>query len=90
MSLDLDHLKRLAMLELSADEEAEVRRRLSKILEYLGKLRSLDLSGVEPMYAAGEAEASYRPDVPESRDPDEVLRVVPRRKDRYVRGPRMA
>ncbi|MGC8555757.1 MAG: Asp-tRNA(Asn)/Glu-tRNA(Gln) amidotransferase subunit GatC [Conexivisphaera sp.] len=89
MSLDVDRLKRLASLDLSPEEETEVARRLRKIVEYLDRLRSLDLSGVEPMYSAGEEEAVYRPDEPSGSDPDEVLRVVPRRKDRYVRAPKM-
>ncbi len=88
MSLDIERLKRMAVLDLSPDEEREVARRLSEVVRYLERLRSLDLSGVEPLYSSGE-EASYRPDVPSTSSPDEVLRVVPRRKDRYVRAPRM-
>ncbi len=89
MSLDVERLKRLAAMDLSPDEEGEVARRLTEVVKYLDRLRSLDLSGVEPMYAAGYDEANYRPDVPSSSDPDEVMRVVPKKKDRYVRAPRM-
>jgi aspartyl-tRNA(Asn)/glutamyl-tRNA(Gln) amidotransferase subunit C len=89
VSLDVERLKRLAAMDLSPDEEKEVARRLTEIVKYLDRLRSLDLSGVEPMYAAGYDEANYRPDVPSSFDPDEIMRVVPKKKDRYVRAPRM-
>ncbi len=89
MSVDVERLKRMAALELSPDEEKEVARRLARIVEYLDRLRSLDLSGVEPMYAAGEQEALYRRDEESPSNPDDVLRVVPRRKDRYVKAPRM-
>ncbi|MFP3283496.1 MAG: Asp-tRNA(Asn)/Glu-tRNA(Gln) amidotransferase subunit GatC [Nitrososphaeria archaeon] len=87
--VDVDRLRRLAAMEISPDEEAEVTSRLLKVIEYLDRLRSLDLSDIEPMYAAGEDEAAYRPDEPSGGDPDEVMRVVPKKKDRYVRAPKM-
>lgn len=86
--VELERLKRMAMLELTQEEEEEVRRRLGDVIRYLDRLRRLDLSGVEPMYSAWEEEPYYRPDEPSEYPSDDVLGVVPRRKDRYVKAPR--
>ena len=42
------HVARLARLELSEDEIARFQEQLSAILEAVGKVAELDLSGVEP------------------------------------------
>jgi aspartyl-tRNA(Asn)/glutamyl-tRNA(Gln) amidotransferase subunit C len=45
---DVHHVARLARLELSDDEVERMREQLSAILEAVGKVAELDLSGVEP------------------------------------------
>jgi aspartyl-tRNA(Asn)/glutamyl-tRNA(Gln) amidotransferase subunit C len=42
------HVARLARLELSEEEVARFQEQLSAILEAVGKVAELDLSGVEP------------------------------------------
>jgi aspartyl-tRNA(Asn)/glutamyl-tRNA(Gln) amidotransferase subunit C len=45
---DVLHVARLARLELSDEEVERMRDQLSAILEAVGKVAELDLSGVEP------------------------------------------
>jgi aspartyl-tRNA(Asn)/glutamyl-tRNA(Gln) amidotransferase subunit C len=45
---DVLHVARLARLELSDEEVARMREQLSAILDAVGKVSQLDLSGVEP------------------------------------------
>ncbi len=45
---DVLHVARLARLEIPEDEIERVRAELSAILEAVGKVGELDLSGVEP------------------------------------------
>lgn len=45
---DVQHVARLARLELSEPELVRMQDELSHILAYIDKLRSLDTTGVEP------------------------------------------
>ena len=49
ISLDeVEHVARLARLELSAEEKERMRSQLDAILGYVEKLREVDIAGVEP------------------------------------------
>ncbi|HUM15259.1 MAG TPA: Asp-tRNA(Asn)/Glu-tRNA(Gln) amidotransferase subunit GatC [Candidatus Nitrosotalea sp.] len=45
---DVEHVARLARLDLSAAEKERMRKELDGILSYIDKLRAIDTSGVEP------------------------------------------
>ena len=45
---DVEHVARLARLALSAAEKARMREQLAKILQYIEKLKGLEVAGVEP------------------------------------------
>jgi aspartyl-tRNA(Asn)/glutamyl-tRNA(Gln) amidotransferase subunit C len=45
---DVEHVARLARLELDAEDKERMRRELDNILIYIDKLRALDTEGVEP------------------------------------------
>jgi aspartyl-tRNA(Asn)/glutamyl-tRNA(Gln) amidotransferase subunit C len=45
---DVEQVARLARLALSDEERGRIREELSAILQYVDKLRQLDVEGVEP------------------------------------------
>ena len=45
---EVEHVARLARLELPAEDKERMRRELDGILSYIDKLRALDTEGVEP------------------------------------------
>ncbi|MFA5072584.1 MAG: Asp-tRNA(Asn)/Glu-tRNA(Gln) amidotransferase subunit GatC [Nitrospirota bacterium] len=45
---EVDHVAKLARLELTPEEQDHLTEQLSNILTYVGKLNELDTSGVEP------------------------------------------
>jgi aspartyl-tRNA(Asn)/glutamyl-tRNA(Gln) amidotransferase subunit C len=45
----VDHIARLARLELHPEEKEEFTRQLSSILEYVGTLSAVETEGIEPM-----------------------------------------
>lgn len=47
--MDIHDVAHLARLELTAEEEAHLGAQLGHVLEYIEKLKSLDVTGVEPM-----------------------------------------
>jgi aspartyl-tRNA(Asn)/glutamyl-tRNA(Gln) amidotransferase subunit C len=63
------HVARLARLALSPEEEERTAAQLGHVLEYIERLKSVDVEGVEPLSFAGdpaEAQASMRADDPGS------------------------
>src|SRR6185503_14818653 len=61
---DVEHVARLARLDLSAAEKERMRRELDGILTYIDKLRALDTTGVEPTSHAVPVTNVMRDDVP--------------------------
>jgi aspartyl-tRNA(Asn)/glutamyl-tRNA(Gln) amidotransferase subunit C len=58
MSIDRDtvrHVARLARLALSPAEEEKTARELGHVLDYIERLKAVDVSGVEPLSFAGDA-----------------------------------
>jgi len=67
MSIDpttVDHVARLARLELSAEERDRYTRQLAGLLEYFAKLGELETEGVEPTAHVIEMANVVREDVP--------------------------
>ena len=65
MSLTVDevrHVARLARLALSPEEEALFTDQLGRVLDYVARLETLDVTGVEPMAHPVPAAQPERPD----------------------------
>jgi aspartyl-tRNA(Asn)/glutamyl-tRNA(Gln) amidotransferase subunit C len=87
---DVEHVARLARLQLSAAESARMQQQLNAILEYIDKLRALDTAGVEPTSHAVPLvnvvrEDEIRPPLPQ----DAMLANAPDRAGEFVRVPRI-
>lgn len=81
MSSDFDvrYTAQLARLNLSEEEIATFQSQLSQVLQYVEKLRQVDVSGVEPTAHTNPVFNIFREDV--SRDcftPEEALANAPR------------
>lgn len=59
---EVEHIAKLARLELSAEQKALYREQLSKILDYIAKLRQLDTSAVPPTAGGGLQRMELRED----------------------------
>jgi aspartyl-tRNA(Asn)/glutamyl-tRNA(Gln) amidotransferase subunit C len=87
---DVEHVARLARLELSAVEKERMRRELDGILTYIDKLRALDTTGVEPTSHAVPVTNVMREDVPSPSLPQaETLANAPDRQGDLFRVPRI-
>ena len=62
MNINVKHVAKLANLPLSDEEEEKYSEQLSKILEYIDKLNSVDISGVEPTFNVSGQQNVMRPD----------------------------
>ncbi len=61
----VDHVARLARLELGEAEAEKMAVELSKVLDHVEAIRSLDLEGVEPTSHVVDLVNALRADVPE-------------------------
>jgi len=87
---DVEHVARLARLELSGAEKERMRRELDGILSYIDKLRGLDTTGVEPTSHAVPLTNVLRDDVEKPSLPrDEMLANAPDRHRELFRVPRI-
>ncbi len=85
---EVEHIAKLARLELSQDQKVLYRDQLSKILDYIAKLRELDTANVQPTVAGGLAQMVLRADQPRPSLPvDVLLKTAPEAEDDQFRIP---
>ncbi len=87
---EVEHVARLARLELSAEEKERMREQLDRILGYIDKLRQLDTEGVPPTSHAVPMVNVMREDEPRPCFPaEEMLANAPDRSGDFFRVPRI-
>jgi len=86
----VEHVARLARLELTDEEKERMRAQLDSILSYIDKLNELDTSAVEPTSHVLPMMNVFRDDeVRPSLSQEEVLANAPDRQDLFFRVPRI-
>ena len=87
---DVEHVARLARLDLSPAEKERMQRELDGILSYIDKLRALDTEGVEPTSHAVPMTNVMRADVSRPSFPqEEMLANAPARSGELFRVPKI-
>lgn len=87
---DLFDVARLARLRLRPEELESVRSDLNRVLDYVDKLKQLDLTEVEPTRHVLKATTPLRSDVPRpSLGVDEALKNGPLVADQMFQVPRI-
>lgn len=87
---DVDHIAQLARLGLSDDERSSLRDDLEAILGYIGKLETLDTSGVEATAHVIQLQTPLRDDVVRNpEDASAMLGNAPERDRTYLRVPKI-
>jgi aspartyl-tRNA(Asn)/glutamyl-tRNA(Gln) amidotransferase subunit C len=76
--IDVKYVAHLARLSLTAEEEQKLQEQLGHVLNYVEKLKEVDVSGVEPTAHAFPLVNVTRPDeVRPSMDHQDALRNAP-------------
>ncbi len=70
---EIDHIARLARLQLTDEQKELYREQLSHILDYIAKLRELDTADVPPTAGGGLTQMELRPDGSRPSLPTKVL-----------------
>ena len=85
---DLEHLERLARVELSAESREKLRKQLGTIIEFVRKLQGIDTADNKPKAYLGGFEPELRQDeAKECLETEEVLGAAPDRQNGYFRVP---
>jgi aspartyl-tRNA(Asn)/glutamyl-tRNA(Gln) amidotransferase subunit C len=61
---EVEHIAKLARLELTEEEKVRYGGQLSAILDHVAELQKLDTSSIPPMTAVIPAQNAHRPDLP--------------------------
>lgn len=82
---DVEHIARLARIELSEAEKAKFEKELAGILEFVEKLNAVDTSKVEPLTGGTELMNVMREDEPSA---DSGERIADRAEDLIDAAPK--
>ena len=87
----IDHISKLALIDLSEEEKERLSKELDDILNYFKKLDELDTSTVKPTtHPIDGLKNVFREDIPwESLSNEEALRNAKHKKDGYFKAPRI-
>ena len=89
---ELEHLAKLARIELDPNEEERLIKDLGAILGYFAELQALDTANVEPMPGGTDLRNIFRDDRGESGGPENTNRgagadAFPESQDGYLKTP---
>jgi len=87
----IEHISKLALLDLSEEEKEQFSKQIGDILNYFKKLDDLDTSNVEPMiHPIDGLKNVFREDIPwKSLTNEEALKNAEHKKDGYFKAPRI-
>jgi aspartyl-tRNA(Asn)/glutamyl-tRNA(Gln) amidotransferase subunit C len=87
----IDHISKLALIDLSEKEKEHLSQELGVILNYFKKLDELDLSNVDPTtHPIDGLKNVFREDISrKSLSNEEALRNAKHKKDGYFKAPRI-
>ncbi|OQX54692.1 MAG: aspartyl/glutamyl-tRNA(Asn/Gln) amidotransferase subunit C [Candidatus Omnitrophica bacterium 4484_213] len=89
---DINHIEELARIKLREDEKKEIAGQLSKILDYVNKLKDLRTDDVKigSLFGKGRKQNVFREDkVKKSLPPQEVLKNAPEREGNFFKVPKI-
>jgi aspartyl-tRNA(Asn)/glutamyl-tRNA(Gln) amidotransferase subunit C len=91
VEIDIEHVAKLARLQLTDEEKARLKDQLGVILEHAAKVGEVAAADVLPTASPIPRSNVYRDDVPEPSLPvDEALRNAPEREGDRFKVPRIA
>jgi aspartyl-tRNA(Asn)/glutamyl-tRNA(Gln) amidotransferase subunit C len=87
---EVRYIAHLARLGLTADEIAHFQGQLEGILAYVDKLKTLDVSAIDPTAHVLDLKNVLRPDEPRpSLETEKALRIAPQRQNNFYKVPKV-
>lgn len=88
-SEELDHLAKLARLDVPVAEREMLQEQIGAIIGYVASLQKIDVSGVDPTFRGVELGQRLREDKPEASDAETraaLLAAAPEKSGDYVKA----
>ena len=86
----VEYVANLARIKISEEEKEFLSTQLSKILEYIDKLKELDVAGVEPTRAGLAEENIFRDDIARQSNLDkDILKNAPSSEENHFKIPKV-
>jgi aspartyl-tRNA(Asn)/glutamyl-tRNA(Gln) amidotransferase subunit C len=85
--MDIDHIAKLARIGLKEEELKKLEGELSAILDFIEKLKEVDIENIEPMTGGTDLVNAVREDevIPKNEEQRQrILANAPKRKDDYI------
>lgn len=87
---DVEHVAKLARLELTEEEKVKFSKQLGDILKYVEQMNEVDTTGVEPMSHAIPVVNVFREDVVvQEQTKEELMANAPSKEDGFFRVPKI-
>lgn len=88
--LNIDHVAKLARLELTPEDKAKFAQQLGDVLHHIEQLSHVDVSGIEPMAHAAPVFNVWQDDVAQPGLPvEQALRNAPAQRDNMIAVPKV-
>ncbi|MFX1323227.1 MAG: Asp-tRNA(Asn)/Glu-tRNA(Gln) amidotransferase subunit GatC [Promethearchaeota archaeon] len=87
----IDHLAKLALLDLKVEEKEKLAKQLNEILSYFKKLNALDTDNIKPTtHPIDGLQNVFREDIPRNcLTNEEATKNAQHKKDGYFKAPRI-
>ncbi|OGZ31878.1 MAG: asparaginyl/glutamyl-tRNA amidotransferase subunit C [Candidatus Portnoybacteria bacterium RBG_13_40_8] len=90
----IEHIAKLARMELTEKEKEKFSTELSSILDYIDKLNQVETKAIEPISQITGLENIVREDAPRKEDTrsnirDKFIKAAPAKKDNYFKVPKI-
>ncbi len=88
---EVKHIAALARIKIDEKEEKDLKKDLTSVLEYIGKLNEVDTTGVEPLYQTTGLVDSFRSDEPRGEFKmdenlnEKLIGQAPHRQGRFIK-----
>ena len=85
---ELRHVEKLSRLEISDESRDKLKKQLAEIIEFVNKLKSIDVEGLSSKYSVTMEKQYLRHDEPdETLSRDDVLASAPESSDGFFKVP---
>lgn len=85
----IEHLARLARIELSAEEKASFTTQVEKILEFVSHLRQVDTSGINPDFYYADSQELRKDEVITSAHVAQIQQAMPEKEQGQLKTPKI-
>lgn len=87
---DVEHVAKLARLELTEDEKEKFSKQLGDIIKYVEQMNEVDTTGVEPMsHAIPIVNVMREDEVVQEQTKEELMANAPSKEDGFFRVPKI-